>query len=421
MTEGQLVGRLELLFSQQRFAEAEGLLLGFLEQFPSNERAQYMLCVVYFSQNKLDEATPIIENLIGENPEATEYLALSARLDVAKRLLDKAEEKVELLISRDPSEPEFYNLMSTIKFNQRNYDKALFFADKALALNPEDLHALNLRTTASGILGNREDAQISINEALQHDPNNDWTIANHGQQLLNEGRVNEALERFKDALAKNPNNDLAQYGLKEALKSKFWPYKMFYKYQLLMSRLSSNQMWGLMIVTFFLLRFLQSTAEKNPEYSMFLMPIVYLIVAIFLSTWIIQPLMNLYLLTNKYGQLLLSKNDKKSARFVGISLLLAILFFIASFALESFGLLALFFVALMIPLGTMYSPPTPETRKRTEVFTLGILIIGVLGFFTVLASGSEVIMIVAFGAIFVYQWVLNGIMIKAGSRIIDKK
>ncbi|GLR17047.1 tetratricopeptide repeat protein [Portibacter lacus] len=419
MTEGQLTARLELLFSQQRFAEAETLLIQFLQQYPANERGQYMLCVVYFTQNKLEEARPILEQLISENPEDPEYLALSARIDIAGNFLDKAEEKVELLIARNPEEPEFYNLMATIKFNQRNYDKALFFADKSLAIDPENLQALNLRTSASGILGRKQDANVSINEALQHDPNNDWTIANHGQQLLNEGKVNEALERFKDALAKNPNNDLAQYGLKEALKSKFWPYKMFYKYQLLMSRLSSSQMWGIMIGAYLLLRFLQRTADKNPELATFLMPIVYIIVAIFLSTWIIQPLMNLYLLTNKYGKLLLDKYDKRSAKLVGLSLLLAIVFFLISLiaAPESLSLFALFFVALMIPLGTMYSPPTKENKKKTVYFTIVILIAGLLGFFVKLITDNEIVMIIAFGGIFIYQWFLNGMMIKAGSRI----
>lgn len=420
MTESQLTARLELLFSQQRFAEAEELLLGFLEQFPANVRGQFMLAIVYYSQNKLDEASPIVENLIADDPESLEYLALSARIELGRGLLDRAEEKVEILIAGDPSDPEFYNLMATIKFRQRNYDKALFFADKALALDPEDLAALNLRTTVSGILGRKEDAYVSIHEALQHDPNNDWTIANHGQQLLHEGRVSEALERFKEALSKNPNNELAQYGLKEALKSKFWPYKMFYKYQLLMSRLTSSQMWGIMIVAYFALRFLQRTAETRPELAVFLMPIVYLVVAIFLSTWIIQPLMNLYLLTNKYGKLLLDKYDKKAAQYVGVSLLLAIIFLVSSIWMEGLGIIGLFFVALMIPLGTMYSPPTKENRQRTVYFTLGILIVGVLGFVLKLITGNDIVMFLGFGAIFIYQWVLNGIMIKAGARMVDK-
>ncbi len=421
MIESQLSARLELLFSQKRFAEAEALILAFLEQFPSNQRAQYMLVIVYFSQNKLDICYPLIEKLIADNPEDLNYLALSTRIDIAQGFYTKADEKCEMLIAQDPEEVEFYNLLATSKYNQRNYDKAIFFAEKALSLEPENLTALNLKTSASGILGRKQEAQISIQEALQQDPNNDWTIANHGQQLLNEGKVTEALERFKDALSINPNNSLAQYGLKEALKSKFWPYKMFYKYQLLMSRLSSNQMWGLMIGAYILLRILQGTSEKNPQLGVFLMPIVYIIVAIFLSTWIIQPLMNLYLLTNKYGKLLLDDNDKKSAKFVGISLIAALIGFILYqiTKIEGMGLMALFFIALMIPLGSMYNPPKSENRKKTVYFTVGILILGILGILFKFTLGNELFLMLAFGAIFIYQWVLNGMMIKAGSRMMN--
>ena len=281
--------------------------------------------------------------------------------------------------------------------------------------------ALNLKTTVAGILGRKGEANITIQEALQQDPNNDWTIANHGRQLLNEGKVNEALERFKVALSLNPNNDLAQYGLKEALKSKFWPYKMFYKYQMLMSRMDSRKMWTVIIGAYIALQILQRTAEKNPQLGIFLYPIVFIIVAIFLSTWLIGPLMNLYLLTNKYGKLLLNENDKKSAFYVGYALIAGVISALtyAFSGNESFLLAALFCVGIMIPLGSMYSPVTPESRKKTIMFTIGILLVGAIGVVINFINGSELVLIVAFGGIFIYQWFLNSLMIKAGARMMD--
>ncbi len=421
MTEGQLGARLELLFSQQRFEEAEKLLLAFLEQYPANTQAQYMLAVVYYNQNKIDESRPIIEKLLGEDPDQAHFLALSTRLDMVQELYDRAEQKCGFLIAQDPGNEHHYNLMANIKFNQRNYDKALYFAEKALQINPEDLTALNLRTTASGILGKNDEANISINEALQQDPNNDWSIANHGRQLLNEGKVDEALERFKDALSINPNNDLAQFGLKEALKSKFWPYKMFYKYQMLMSRLEARQMWVVIIGAYFGLQILQRVARSNPELGVFLYPIVYLIVAVFLSTWLLGPLMNLYLLTNKYGKLLLDEHDKKSAVFVGYAVIAALvsLAIYLIVGTQGMGLAALFCVGAMIPLGSMFSPVNEDGRKKTVYFTMGILAVGIFGVLVNLVSGDEKLLFVAFAGIFIYQWFLNSIMIKAGSRIMD--
>ena len=421
MTEGQLSARLELLFSQRRFEDAESLLLGFLEQFPANQQAQYMLAVVYYNQNKLDESRPLIEQLLGESPDKTHLLALSTRIDLAQELYEKAEEKCGFLISMDPENEEFYNLMATIKFSQRNYDKALFFAEKALAIDPEDLQALNLKISVSGILGRREAASTTIQEALQQDPNNDWTIANHGRQLLNEGKINEALERFKDALSINPNNSLAQYGLKEALKSKFWPYKMFFKFQMLMSRLDSRQMWIVIIGAYFGLQILSRLASSYPKFALFLYPLIFLIVAVFLSTWLIGPIMNLYLMTNKYGKLLLDDYDKKSATYVGYSLIAAVVsfgIFLVQGA-ESIGTMALFFVALMIPLGTMYNPVNAEGRKKTFYFTMAILATGIIGLVVKFSSGSDMVLMVAFAGIFIYQWYLNSVMIKAGSRMLD--
>lgn len=419
MIEQQILARLEILFAQHRFDDAEKLLLGFLEQYPTNDYAQYMLAVVYFNQNKLELCRNLIDPLIAENPEETEYLGLSVRLDISQELFASADEKCEMLISQDPENPEFYNLLATSKFRQRKYDKALFFAQKALETDPENLVALNLKSTLSGILGKEEDAFLSINEALQQDPNNDWTIANHGRQLLNQGKVQEALERFKEALSINPNNALAQYGLTEALKSRFWPYKMFYKYQMLMSRLNSNQIWGIMIVAFILMRFLQTTADNNPDLAIFLMPLIYIIVAVFLSTWLMTPLMNLYLLTNKYGRLLLDDDDKKSAKYVGYSLSAAVFFAILLVITKAKGLdlAALFFIALMIPLGSMYNPPKAKDKDRMFMITMGILGVGILGLVVNFIFDYNMIVIIAFGGIFIYQWLINAVMIKSGAKV----
>lgn len=421
MNEGQLSARIKLLFSQDRFQEAEKLLGSFLEQYPDNQLGRYYLVITYYQQDKLSEAMVILEQLMAEYPEKPMYIALAARVEIAQELYERAIEKCEFLISMDPEDPEYYNIMATAKYNQRNYDKALYYADKALELDPEDLDALNLRTSAAGILGRNDAANLSIAEALQQNPNNDYTIANHAHQLLREGKVQESLDRFKEALALNPNNVVARYGLQEAMKSKFWPYKMFYKYQLAMSKLAGRQMWAVIIGAYVGINLLNRLAESNPAIAPFVRPIVITVVIIFLSTWIINPLLNLYLLRNQYGRLLLDEDDKKSAKLVGSSLLIAIAAWIGSFILPINGLemVAIFFVAMMIPLGSMYNPPKEDDVVKTTRATLGIFILGMIGLAFMMTTGNQLVVMLAFAGIFIYQWYLNSIMIRSGARIMD--
>jgi len=414
--------RAEVLISQKRYVDAESILREAIQNYPEASLIKYYLAVALLGQNRNDQAEQILRIIVGEEPENAAYLRMLAEVEIEKEDFEAAEDKIRHLLKTDPEEPDYYVMLSRIKYAQRSYDKSLEFADQALAQDAENLAALNLKVSISSILGKKDGLQESVEEALRQDPENSYTIANHAMSLLNQGKTQEALDRFKSALSIDPNNVLAKHGLAEAMKSKFWPYKMFYMMGMKMSKLSGNHMWYVIIGSYIFLRFLRTLADKNPSLAPFLYPVVFFIAFLFIMTWVLNPLMNLYLSRNEYGKLLLDEDDLKTSKLVGISLMssVAMLVLFAVLRLEVFFIGAILFFFFMIPLSHMYNSSFTEgDAKKVQWLTYGIIISGVLGLGLLATTGSEVLLIVSALGIFAFQWILNAITIKRSGRRFD--
>ena len=312
--------RVVLLLNQGRHQEAKKLLEERLELTPEDNELKYYFAYTLLRLGENDRARKITDALMAENPESAHILELSIDIDIKDDLLQKAESKAEIYIDMEPGKSAAYLTMAQVKLAQKNYDKAQFFADKALEIDPENLHALNIKIMVQRVLGD-EDANESIESALELEPENPSTVANHGMQLLREGKVDEALERMKYALSLDPNNYLARYGMLEAMKSRFWPYKMLFKFNMFCAKLTSKGSWGLIIGAYVFYQIMLRTARNYPNLEPYLMPLVYVMFGLFALTWILDPLMNMYLYSNKYGRLLLEEDDKKMAKLCGLSLI----------------------------------------------------------------------------------------------------
>lgn len=412
-----ILQRVQLLLSQGRIDDADKQIRAFLENDPTSEYGRYLLAYILFFKGKSRESERVLLQLQSEDPENPNYLAMLAEINLKEEEYMEAEEKTDLLLEMDPDEVDYHNLKSRLKFAQRYYDGALQYSNSALVIDPENLEALNQKALLAGILGDKTVATNAVLEALEKNPEDPYTIANHGHQLLAEGKVNEALERLSEALRLNPTNSLARYAMQEALKSRFWPYRMFYKYIHFMGRLTAKGSWTVIIGAYVIYQIILRVGQSNEALAPFLMPLAYALVAFFLLSWIINPLMNLYLLTNNYGRLLLDDAEKKMAKLTGLSLLLAVLCFCVWYFqdAEIFLFATLFFVAMMIPLGSFMSPYKESSKQKLIYFTGAIFLFGIIG----IALNQIMLLNIAFIGIFIYQFVANSMAISSSSKRVE--
>ena len=408
-----LLERLHLLQSQARWPESKALLETYLADHPDEPIAQLYYVNTLSNMGEKEKARQLVAPLLSEHPDNPMVLRLAAIIELNDDKPKVAERYAAQLMEMNAEDDDAYTLMAKAKLDQRNYDAALRYVDEALALNPQNTEALNMKIYVGGFLG-KADTDDTVAEALHQNPEDSSTIANHGYQLLRNGKVDEALERLRYALSLNPTDQLARFAMLEALKARFRPYRLYFKYQEAMAKLSGGASFGVMIGLWFGVNFLSRQADAYPEYAPYIMPLVYVMIFLFLMTWIIDPLMNFYLLTNKYGRLLLDKDDKLMASMVGgslgLGLLSVIVWLLSGYVI--FQLFAVAFVLLTIPLGSFLRPKRKSPRRWLTLYTISLVAISLLG----ILMGISSLINAALICLLAYQFVINGMMAREHGR-----
>jgi tetratricopeptide (TPR) repeat protein len=373
-----------------------------------------LLSEVSLQQNEFDKANSIIENAIGLSPDAPHLFYIKSRVAIQQDNLSEAEKNINQAIELDPYDADYFALLANIKLDRKQVVEALESANRALEIDAENLLALNTRSTALNKLNRREESFETIEGALREDPNNAYTHANYGWGLLEKGDHKKALEHFKEALSNDPTFDYAQSGMLEALKATNPIYRIFLKYSFFMSNLTAKYQWGVLIGFYLGFKALRTVAKNNEALQPYLIPLIVALALIAFSTWVIAPISNLFLRFNKYGQLLLDKKEKMSSNFVAISLGLffvgLLLYFIMSD--EKMLTIAVFGFAMMLPLGTMFSPS--KNKYGLLIYTIALAITGLIAIGLTFSTGEmfnlmTVVFIFGFVA---FQWVANYMLIK---------
>ncbi|MBK9735309.1 MAG: tetratricopeptide repeat protein [Saprospiraceae bacterium] len=411
------ISRADVLLGQSRFTQAEELLERLMSVGVENVEIFKMMAIAKMGLHKYEDASQLCTIIIEQNPnEAFAYYIMSnikaydRQFDEAKSLMDKA-------IYIDPSNADFFAFKANLFLQTKDFDLALESADTGLRADAENIASLNARSSALVGLGRKEEAFETIDKSLATDPNNPNTHANMGWGLLHHGRSDEALIHFKTALAEDPMHEYAKSGMLEAMKAKFPLYRYFLTLMLWLGKMKGKNQWIFIIGTYIGLRVLSNIAQNNEWLFPYLIPLIIIVVLFFVSTWIFSPIMNLYLLTNKFGSYTLSKEQKTSAKLVGLCLVFSGLSMLTYFLIsQNEGLIStsilLFF--LMIPLGSMYNPLIEANKRKLIYFSIAIVISVCLhGFFAILNNQFYTnFSIIPFGLLIGYQWYTNYIILR---------
>jgi len=409
----ELIGRASVLMQQNRYTEADRILSDVLGQAPDNTYVLAMASEVALRMENYKKSNELIDSAIGLEPDSAPLFHIKAQIMLETEQMDKAEEAIAHAIHLDASSAQYHALWAHLKLIRKQYEKALEYSNKSLELEPDNLLGLNTRSQAQFRLKLTKAAFSTIEGALMEDPNNTYTHANYGWSLLESGERVKALEHFREALKNNPNNRNAQAGMVEALKAKYIFYRLFLKYAFWMGSLTAKYQWGVIIGFYVLFRVIKSVSERNEMLEPLLTPIVYILAGIAFSTWVLSPLMNLFLRLNKYGKHMLTQKQKLSSNFVGISMLIFVvgLSMVLYTQLNFWFAVTLFGLMMMVPCSMMF---VPSKNNMFLIYTVGMAAVGAIAISTVATSGDignpfAVIFLVAFIA---FQWIANYFQIK---------
>ncbi len=319
----QHLERARLLLHQSRPAEAEREALQAVTQMPDHPEAHAMLALARIEQDRRAEALEAARAAIALAPDVGYFHYVHALILHRSNDEKNARTAINEAIRIDPEDADSFALLAGIELGLRDWSAALAAAESALQLNPEHVGANNLRAMALVRLGRKEEATQTVAFALDRAPEDAFSHANQGWNLLHRNNPKKAQEHFREALRLEPDLEYARNGMLEALKATNPVYRAMLAYFLWMGRQSERFQWLFIIGIFFgtkLVRSLYASSASEGTRALTLAVVVALYGFIYL-TWTAVPMFNLLLRFNRFGRLVLNRDERLGSTLFGLAAL----------------------------------------------------------------------------------------------------
>ncbi len=362
MDNAVLLERAKLLLSQGRTNDAINAVKTLLQQEPENDTALSIYARCLFDKKDFTKGIEIVLNAIRIDPENSYYFYL---LGFGYYRTDKnfaAIDNLSKAISMSPRRAEYYGMLSLVYIDDKKFETGLQKANEGLAVDAENITCLNARSTALNKLKRTDDAIETMQNALSKDPENEFTHITIGWNLLEKGKHKEAIKHFREALRIDPDNENARTGLKQSLKSKIPPYKWMLQYSFWMNNKGKTARRVFPIALLIGVRIVAGALSSNDTTEMIGLAIIGLYLLFVITSWIINPIANFFLLFHRDGKYALTVTEKYSAIGSVSSILLGLLLLGVGFLMRNDKLLNEFMVAsiscfaMSVPLGQLKYP-----------------------------------------------------------------
>ena len=346
--------RIWLLLRQGRIDRAEEELRLYLGEHPDSDFAHAQLALCLSHMDRHQEAHEEAKTAVGLAPDHPFSHYVHSVVLADANCLPEAEAAIREAIGLDQSTSMYFGQLAKVHLQRQQWQQALDAAELGLQVDPADDDCANLRSIALIRLGRRVEASDTLRGALERDPDDAWTHANLGWSLIEQGRYNDAMVHFREALRLEPNLEHARLGIITALKAQHFLYRPILRYFLWAQKLNEKYAFVLMIGAFLLFRILSGVAQQQPHLAPFITPILIAYVIFAVSTWLGNPLFNLVLYTNRFGRLALSSDEKKTTWLIAGSLSVGLMFLIASIWIPICLLPSLGMLLATLPLSLVY-------------------------------------------------------------------
>jgi tetratricopeptide (TPR) repeat protein len=316
--------RAQLLLQQSRPADAERETLLALSEDPDSARGHAYLALSRIDLQKHTEALAAAQRAVALSPDdpfSHHILAVVLnRLDREKEARAAIEEAIRL----DPDNEAHFAVLASVHLSLRDWTAALEAAEQGLSINPEDVQCANLRSMALVRLGRKEEAMQTVDYALERAPESAWSHANQGWNCLHRNDPKRAQDHFREALRLEPDFEYARQGMLEALKARNPVYRGMLAYFLWMGRQSAKLQWIFVLGTMFGIRAVRTLAEQQPQLGVFLWPVVILFYVFIYLSWVAGPMFNLLLRFDRFGRLVLSRDERHATNWFGLCVVLTL-------------------------------------------------------------------------------------------------
>jgi Tfp pilus assembly protein PilF len=324
MEQDRALFKAEHLLNQQRYNEAYKEVNTYLALDPHCIPALMMLAQAYLGLNKDENADEIADQLLRKDPSDADILFLKG---VTQAQLGKRKSALKFLDSAlafDPLKTPAHGLKASIFFQEAEFEKSLEAADTGLRIDPHNELCLNHRSMALLKLDRKEEHLDADHQALKSNPMNPLTHASVGYSALQKGEIDKAKNHFREALRIDPTNEYARQGMLESIKATNLFYRLFLKYAFWMQGLKPQVRWAVVIIGYVMIQFLNRSASNLGMFAPAAEVIVILYTIFAISTWIIEPISNIFLRLHPFGKYILTDEEKYVANICAGLLTIAV-------------------------------------------------------------------------------------------------
>ena len=378
------IERSKILLAQKRTADAVKQIQQALAIAPNNDEALAILARCKFDVNEYQQGIELLMNALQIDAQNSYYFYLLGFGYYKLNNLTKAIDSLDNAISIDPYFAEAFGLLAYIFIDTLVFEKALEKANEGLAMDAENITCLNARSIALNKLRRTDEATETMQDALAKDPDNAYTHATVGWNYVEKGKHKLATHHFREALRLNPDYTNAASGLKEALKSKIPLYRWLLQYSYWLNNQSKNTRWIIPVGLYIIIRIIAAVSKGNATLGNAGFVIVGIYLFFVLTSWIINPIANFFLLFNKDGKHALTNTEKYSSISVLSSLIIGILclsiatFWVSKNVESPIFLTGILFCLLCLPLGNMQYPITFKNDNTQNKITIVLTTAGLL-------------------------------------------
>jgi tetratricopeptide (TPR) repeat protein len=404
------IERSKILLAQKRTADAVKQIQQALAIAPDNDEALAILARCKFDVNEYQQGIDILITTLQIDANNSYYYYLLGFGYYKINNHTKAIEWLQNAISIDPFFTESFGLLAYIFLHTLAFEKALNKANEGLAIDAENITCLNARSIALNKLKRIDEATETMQDALAKDPDNEYTHATVGWNYVEKGKHKLATNHFREALRLNPNYANAATGLKEALKSKIPLYRWLLQYSYWLNNQSKNTRWILPVSLYIAVRIIATVSKGNSVLAKAGLAIVGIYLFFVITSWVINPVANFFLLFNKDGKHALNSTEKYtsitviSTLFIGILFVLIATFLVAKNNTSPYFLTGILFLALSLPLGNI---TYPISFKKYGTQNKVALILSTVGMLTIVFLYTYNPVAIVLGFIFLLGLIIN--------------
>ncbi len=228
MSKEQITDKIEMLIDLGRFKEAISLIGENLNDYEDKYYMHHQLVYCYLELDDVENAQKALDIVLEDYPNYAVLHYFSSVINTRNDNLNEAIKSIQTAIELDPNNVAYLAKAAILNTSLNKTKQASNFIRLAEQEDPNHIMVLKAKTINFMHTAKMQEAFDTVNTALEIEPNDADLLSLRSQISTTKSfSIEEAEENAYQALAMDPNNEIAKESLLNILKNKKFLFRFF--------------------------------------------------------------------------------------------------------------------------------------------------------------------------------------------------